>query len=155
MFSTCKTEFCKIINDHQVDGFKLWLMLKARGLNAIEENLDNIFHCANYLSDVIKGRDGFRLIIENKESPSVCFWYIQKRLRGVTENADFWVKIDKTTTTIQARLVRSGKQMIGYSKLSKHHSANFFRVALVGYPRPTKANMDTVLADIEAVGQEL
>lgn len=140
---------------HKVDGFKFWLMLKSRGLNAIEENLDNIFYCANYLSNAIKNNGAFRLVIENKESPSVCFWYIPKRLRGVTENDDFWREIDKTTTTIQARLIRSGRQMIGYSKLPKHHSANFFRVALVGHPKPTKASMDAVLTDIEAVGQEL
>lgn len=131
-------------------------MLKARGILGFEKVVDNIFHCANYLSDAIEARDDFRLVIRNTESPSVCFWYIPKHLQKSGENTDeFWKIIDLTTKTIISRLARSGKQMIGYSNLPKYHSTNFFRVALVGYPNPTEHSMNAILNDIAEVGKDL
>uniref|UniRef100_A0A336MMD0 CSON003636 protein n=1 Tax=Culicoides sonorensis TaxID=179676 RepID=A0A336MMD0_CULSO len=155
-YSTCYDTGDKSVQcGKKVDAFKLWLILKARGLDAFEEITVNIFESAKYLSDLIKSRDGFRLVVDNQASPSICFWYIPKNLRGTTENPEFWSKIDKITTIISSTLVKSGRQMIGYSKLPKKHSANFFRVALVGYPRPSKESMDSIVNEIESVGDKL
>merc|ERR1712241_1386119 len=81
----------------KVDGFKFWFMLKARGEKYMEEIVDNAFDMADYLTQLVSTRPGFRLVPEYRERKctNVGFWYIPPSLRGQEEDEEWWNKIEK------------------------------------------------------------
>ena len=60
----------------QVDAFKFWFMLKARGESYMEEMVDNTFHMADLLTRLVNTRPGFRLVpaYEGRQCTNVGFW---------------------------------------------------------------------------------
>lgn len=75
-------------------------MFKARGDNGIRSIMNNTLNCANYFTEAISKRDGFRLLIDKFEFTNICFWYIPKNMRDLDENEEWWNTIYKVVYPI-------------------------------------------------------
>jgi len=141
----------------KVDAFKLWFMLKARGEDYMEEMVDNTFSMADYLTELVKSRPGFRLVpeYETRQCTNVGFWYIPPRLQGRQEDEAWWEEMEKIAPRIKEQMIMDGSLMIGYQPLPYKNLKNFFRMVIHGVPRPTKEHMEFVLNEIERIGKDL
>lgn len=138
----------------KVDIFKFWLMLKARGLNAFERLMDNSMLMSKYLTEQVRTRSGFRLIIDEPfEYTNVCFWYIPKRLRDVNETSDWWTELYTVAPLIKERMVMSGTLMIGYTPLPQQGLGNFLRMVQSCFPPATEDDINFVLDEITRLGE--
>lgn len=139
----------------KVDVFKFWLMLKARGLNAFENLIDNAVDKANYMVEAMSRRDGFRLVQENVDFTNVCFWYVPIKMRGQAETAEWWTELYRYVTQMKAKMVLNGSMMIGYTPLPSRNIGNFFRMTLSCFPPATKESIDRILDDIITVAESI
>lgn len=148
--------FNQFKNFFQVDAFKLYLLFKGHGRLELEEMIDNALDMSKYFAQKISNRPGFRLVIDNFEFTNVCFWYIPKCMRNMEENDDWWNYLFKVASLIKDRMVKSGGQLtISYSPLRHRGLGNFFRMITNCHPRPTYAEMDYVIEEIEKFGELL
>lgn len=140
----------------KVDVFKFWLMLKVRGLTGFEYLIDNALDMAQYLSDSLSKRDGFRLIHNQKfQYTNVCFWYIPKKMRNVKqETEEWWNELYKVAPMIKKRMMLKGSMMIGYSPLPNKNKGNFFRMVLSCFPPATQETIDFLMDEIQQLGEE-
>lgn len=140
----------------KVDVFKFWLMLKVRGLAAIECLMDNTMDMAKYLTKVVSERDGFRLTHSDEfQYTNVCFWYIPRRMRGTKEeNDEWWEELYRVAPEIKKRMILRGSMMIGYSPLPYKNIGNFFRMTLSCFPPATTDTIDFLIDEIERLGEE-
>lgn len=141
----------------KVDAFKLWFMLKARGEDYMEDMVDNTFAQADYLTELVKSKPGFRLVpaYETRQCTNVGFWYIPPRLQGKEENDEWWAEMEKIAPNIKEQMIMEGSLMIGYQPLPYKNLKNFFRMVIHGVPRPSKENMEFVVNEIERIGKDL
>ncbi|XP_044256502.1 acidic amino acid decarboxylase GADL1 isoform X1 [Tribolium madens] len=137
----------------KVDGFKLWVMWKARGKSGFEDLVDNAIECANYFKTKISNLEGFRLVQDSFETTAVCFWYIPRKMRDGKEDDEWWKKMNNVAPAIKEKLVKSGKLMIGYSPLVHRGFCNFFRMITTCHPVPTYSDMDYVIEQIKQIGE--
>ncbi|KAM5181246.1 cysteine sulfinic acid decarboxylase [Mantella aurantiaca] len=135
----------------RVDCLKLWLMWKALGTKGLEERVDTILENARYLSEEIKRRDGFILLME-PEFVNVCFWYVPPSLRNQEDSPDFWDKLGKVCPIVKERMMKKGSMMVGYQPLGSR--VNFFRQIVVN-PGVTKEDLDFFLDEIERLADDL
>lgn len=141
----------------KVDAFKLWFMLKARGEDYMEDMVDNTFAQADYLTELVKSKPGFRLVpaYETRQCTNVGFWYIPPRLQGKEETDEWWGEMEKIAPKIKEQMIMEGSLMIGYQPLPYKNLKNFFRMVIHGVPRPSKENMEFVVNEIERIGKDL
>lgn len=144
----------------KVDVFKLWLMLKARGMTGIRERMDGALEMAAYLTQECRRREGFRLVPgdepeEGFDFTNVCFWYVPKRMREATvvEDEAWWQRLFAVAPAIKERMCAEGTVMVGYSPLPHRGVGNFLRMVLSSLPRADKAAVDFVLDEIERLGE--
>merc|ERR1712062_594469 len=135
----------------KVDAFKFWFQLKARGEGYMEEMVDNAFNMADYLTELVRSREGFRLVpgYEERKCTNVGFWFIPPSLRGQEEDEEWWKKIEKVAPRIKEEMILEGSLMIGYQPVPYKNLRNFFRMVIHGVPKPTKENMEFVVSEIE------
>ncbi|XP_048728845.1 cysteine sulfinic acid decarboxylase-like [Ostrea edulis] len=138
----------------KVDILKLWLMWKSRGDNGMAEQIELSFTNAKYLTDQLKKREGFRLVLPQFQCPNICFWYIPERLRGKEENPEWWTEISKIAPQIKRRMMENGTMMIGYNPLTSKGYVNFFRVIITN-PMTTKEDLDFILDEMDRLGKQL
>ena len=81
------------------DAFKIWFMLKVRGEDYVTRLVENAFDKATLMASMIKGRDGFRLVLE-PSCTNVCFVYIPPSLRNQTEDDEWKEKLDQVRNTM-------------------------------------------------------
>ena len=132
-------------------------MLKARGEDYMEDMVDNTFAQADYLTELVKSKPGFRLVpaYETRQCTNVGFWYIPPRLQGKEENDEWWAEMEKIAPNIKEQMIMEGSLMIGYQPLPYKNLKNFFRMVIHGVPRPSKENMEFVVNEIERIGKDL
>ena len=53
---------------------------------------------------------------------------------------------------IKEKMILEGTLMIGYQPVPYKNLKNFFRMVIHGVPRPSKANMQFVVDEIERIG---
>lgn len=64
----------------------------TEGLEAhVNENFDN----AEYFTETIRNRPGFKLVLEEPEYTNITFWYVPPSLRGRQNEPDFKDKLHK------------------------------------------------------------
>ncbi|KOC59160.1 Glutamate decarboxylase 1 [Habropoda laboriosa] len=139
----------------KVDGYKFWLMWKARGTKGLCESVERAMHAAEYFFGRIEHREGYRLVLPRYEGCNVCFWYVPPSMRGETETQDWWNKLYEITAKVKERMMLEGSLMVGYSPLSHANLGNFFRMVVTCQPPPTEASMDYVLEKIEQLAADL
>eukprot|EP00062_Callorhinchus_milii_P005568 gi/632945142/ref/XP_007887890.1/ PREDICTED: glutamate decarboxylase-like protein 1 [Callorhinchus milii] len=135
----------------RADSFKFWLTWKAVGTNGLEERVNRAFASARYLTDEIKKRKEFKLILE-PEYTNVCFWYIPPSLRNSPEDEEFWQKLHNVAPVIKERMMKKGSMMVGYQP--HRDKVNFFRQIIIS-PLVRREDMDFVLNEIDALGKDL
>ncbi len=59
----------------RVDALKLWFSWQAMGTAGFRQRVEQLFDQAALLRELIRERDGFRLIRE-QEGPNICFRYL-------------------------------------------------------------------------------
>ncbi|CAL9705240.1 unnamed protein product [Knipowitschia caucasica] len=133
------------------DAFKIWLLWKALGTSRLEQRVDRALAMAQYLTEQIKARQGFRLLLE-PEYANVCFWYIPPSLRNVPDGPDFWNPLQKVAPMIKERMIKKGSLMVGYQ--AHGDKANFFRMIIIS-PQVCTEDMDFVLDEIHRLGHDL
>jgi len=67
----------------RADVLKFWYMWKAKGTRGLEAHVDRVFALSRYFADLIRTREGWRLLAE-PECTNVCFRYVppSKRCLG-------------------------------------------------------------------------
>ncbi|MBN3305505.1 GADL1 decarboxylase, partial [Amia calva] len=133
------------------DAFKFWLMWKAIGTQGLEERVNRALALARYLTEEVKKREGFQLLME-PEYANVCFWYIPPSLRNMPEGPDFWKRLREVAPVIKERMMKKGSMMVGYQPHRRF--VNFFRHIIIS-PQVSREDIDFVLQEIEALGRDL
>ncbi|CAH1397765.1 unnamed protein product [Nezara viridula] len=136
----------------RVDVFKFWLMWKSKGTAGLEEHVDRLFDMAEYFTDKIRQRPGFRLVIEKPQCTNISFWYVPPSLRDLEGQPDFKEKLNKVAPLMKERMMREGTMMITYQPLKDH--PNFFRLVLQNSSL-TREDMDHIVQEIERLGRGL
>ncbi|MCL4143560.1 UNVERIFIED_CONTAM: hypothetical protein GTU68_008796 [Idotea baltica] len=139
----------------KADVLKLWVMFKVHGLDLLGKRVDNAYEAARHLEKELKKREGFRLVLEERDCTNVCFWYIPPSLRGCSETEEWWKKIHKVAPIIKGRMLEAGSLMTGYQPLESKKLVNFFRMVTTGFPLSTKEHMEFVADEIERLGKDL
>ena len=126
------------------------------------------------MAELIRQRDGFELVVDPHQCTNVCFHYIPPSFRQKPRNDQFWTNLSKIPPVIVSKLfkkiqfqsfdifcfqkekmTRKGSLMIGYQPLPHKKLSNFFRMVIHAIPHPSNLDMDFILDEIEAVGQDL
>lgn len=139
----------------KIDAFKLYFLLTCHGLKEMEERVDAAFSAAEYLSEQVSRRPGFRQVLATPQCTNVCFWYIPPSLRQEEESPEWWNKLAKVAPRLKERLVRDGSFMVGYQPLPDKGLVNFFRMVTKCNPKPTPEHMDHLLDEMERLGADL
>uniref|UniRef100_A0A8C5AEL1 Glutamate decarboxylase like 1 n=1 Tax=Gadus morhua TaxID=8049 RepID=A0A8C5AEL1_GADMO len=148
---SCDTGDKSIQCGRKADAFRFWLMWKALGTRELERRVDHALEMARYLTEGIKKRDGFRLLME-PEYTNVCFWYIPPSMRKIPDSPEFWQKVEAVAPKIKERMMKTGSMMVGYQ--SHGINANFFRMIIIS-PWVSTKDMDFVLDEIHRLGADL
>uniref|UniRef100_H2YJ70 Cysteine sulfinic acid decarboxylase n=1 Tax=Ciona savignyi TaxID=51511 RepID=H2YJ70_CIOSA len=140
----------------KVDVFKLWLMMKAHGNIGLESRINKAFDNAQYLAELVKKTDGFKLVCDvSPECTNVCFWYLPKRLRKLEWRLDdkaFCQKVAAVPPIVKEKMTTSGSLLVGYQPLAGMPS--FFRMVVIN-DELTKSDMHFVINEIDKLGQDI
>eukprot|EP00096_Caligus_rogercresseyi_P007763 TRINITY_DN25800_c0_g1_i1.p1 TRINITY_DN25800_c0_g1~~TRINITY_DN25800_c0_g1_i1.p1 ORF type:complete len:398 (+),score=73.04 TRINITY_DN25800_c0_g1_i1:167-1195(+) len=142
----------------KVDAFKLWFMLKARGLDYLSDSVTNCFDMSRYFYESLKGKpEAFRIIAEDTQCTNVVFIFIPKSLRvsKESETEEWREKISRVAPLIKEKLILKGSLMIGYQPLRSKGWGNCFRLVIHCVPAPTKEDMLYVRDEIERIGEDI
>uniref|UniRef100_F6VMM8 Glutamate decarboxylase 2 n=1 Tax=Monodelphis domestica TaxID=13616 RepID=F6VMM8_MONDO len=136
-----------------VDVFKLWLMWRAKGTIGFEAQVDKCLELAEYLYNLIKNREGYKMVFDGKpQHTNVCFWYIPPSLRHMEDNEERMSRLLKVAPVIKARMMEYGTTMVSYQPLGD--KVNFFRM-VISNPAATHQDIDFLIEEIERLGQDL
>lgn len=133
----------------RVDVFKFWMMWKAKGTIGIERHVDKIMDNVNYFIEQLRGRKGFKMVLENPAFANICFWFVPPRLRGMDNSPEFWSEVHKVAPKLKERMMKKGSLMVNYQPLRDW--PNFFRFVLQNSGTSHK-DMDFVLDELESLG---
>ncbi|GAB0098487.1 cysteine sulfinic acid decarboxylase [Sergentomyia squamirostris] len=139
----------------KVDSFKVWLMLKVRGVNELGLKVDNAMEMSQYLTNRLKSNSTFRLVLDEFQYTNICFWYIPKSMRGQEETQEWWNTLYKVAPLIKEKMVKKGSMMVGFCPLPHKNVGNFFRMVITCYPTLTRNDVDCFIAEIEQFGDSL
>lgn len=115
--------------------------------------VDNLIHMNRYITDKLRDRPGFRLVLPQFEGSTVSFWYIPKSLRS--EDPIDPHKLHQISPIIKERMMSRGSLMINYQPLTIKNLPNFFRLSLTCVPSPTIEDMDFMIEEIERLGEDI
>lgn len=106
-----------------------------------------------YVTQKLRTRPGFQLVLPQFESNNICFWFTPPAMR----NGKHLTKemLSKIAPEIKKRMMESSTLMISYQPLSTKGLPNFFRLTLSCFPQSTKEDMDFVINEIERLGQNI
>ncbi|XP_013110104.2 cysteine sulfinic acid decarboxylase [Stomoxys calcitrans] len=136
----------------RADVFKFWFMWKAKGTNGLEEHVDQLFHMAEYLTEKIRERPGFELVLEQPECTNVSFWYIPPSMRSLERGPEFYDKLHTVAPKCKEGMIKKGSMMVTYQPL--HDLPNFFRIVLQNSCL-NESDMNYFLDEIERLGSSL
>uniref|UniRef100_A0A1B0CYI8 Glutamate decarboxylase n=1 Tax=Phlebotomus papatasi TaxID=29031 RepID=A0A1B0CYI8_PHLPP len=139
----------------KVDAFKFWLMMKVRGVGDLGDKVDNAMAMSHYLTEQLRTRPGFRLVLEEFQYTNVCFWYIPKAMRGQEETSDWWNNLYKVAPLIKEKMVKKGSMMVGFTPLLHEGIGNFFRMVITCQPSFSRSDIDEFIVEIEQFGDSL
>lgn len=132
-------------------------MLKARGLNGLEQLIDHQIDHINSFTKNVATRTGFLLVpLQEFKHLNVTFWYIPSKIRSLNKTDEWWQEVYKVAPAIKEKMIRSnGLSMIGYQPLSSKNIGNFFRMTFSCFPPMSEASIEALLSDIERFGEEI
>ncbi|CAG2171825.1 unnamed protein product [Oppiella nova] len=136
------------------DTLKLWLQLKAYGRSGMEAAVNNVYDMAQYITEKLRERPGFKLVMDEFESNLISFWYIPPKMRSNGHSLAPEV-LSKVAPMIKKRMMDCGSLMIGYQPLSTKQLPNFFRLSITCFPESNTRDMDFILDEIETLGKDI
>ncbi|XP_054743817.1 cysteine sulfinic acid decarboxylase [Anastrepha obliqua] len=136
----------------RADVYKFWFMWKAKGTNGLEEHVNQAFKMSEYITELIKERPGFELVLEKPECTNVSFWYIPPSLRNLKRDELFNAKLNAVAPKIKEGMIKKGSMMITYQPIRQ--LPNFFRLVLQSSSL-TEEDMKYFLDEIETLGCNL
>ena len=131
----------------RVDSIKLWLAWQHHGDKGYEERIDALFDQARLFADMVREREGFRLV-RVPESFNVLFHYLPENRRDPEPSLD---QIDELTKRLRERVKQRGRVMVNYAPVD---DISTFRMILSN-PRATEEDLAVYLDEIEAAGEDL
>ncbi|XP_012230302.1 cysteine sulfinic acid decarboxylase [Linepithema humile] len=134
----------------RADVVKFWYMWKAKGTRGLEAHVDRVFALSRHFVDLIRTRDGWRLLAE-PECTNVCFRYVPPSKRHLT-GRELDQALHKIAPMIKERMVRAGTMLITYQTL--RDMPNFFRLVLQNSGL-TEADMKFFVEEIERLAADL
>lgn len=139
----------------KVDAFKFWLMWKKRGAMGFERLIENAFDKAEYLTELVRRKEGFELVLSKYQFTNISFFYIPTFMRAKEPRDEkWWKKISTITALIKERMMIRGNLMVGYSPLPHKNIGNFFRMVVSCHPPATTDSMNFVLNQIEEIAEK-
>lgn len=139
----------------KVDSFKIWIMLFSKGEQELERLVDKLFEVRDYLVDLIRKRDNFKLVLNEFEGNTICFWYLPPALAKLGwENIESDL-LHQICPKLKAKMIQEGTMMINYQPITCKNLPNFFRMVLTCQPEVQKRSMDFVVNEIERIGSQL
>ncbi len=127
----------------RVDALKLWFSWQALGDAGYEDRIDHLFELAGSFRDLIRRREGFRLIRE-QESTNVCFRYLPEKHRG-TIGSERDQHEHEATVSIREAMAQEGSFLVNYATLD---GAATFRL-VASNPLTNEEDLEALLARIE------
>lgn len=71
------------------------MMDEWQGTDGLEAHIDTVFDNAQFFTEQIRHRPGFKLVLDKPECTNVCFWYTPPSLRGQETSPDFKDRLHK------------------------------------------------------------
>ncbi|XP_014089047.3 cysteine sulfinic acid decarboxylase [Bactrocera oleae] len=136
----------------RADVYKFWFMWKAKGTNGLAEHVNQAFKMSEYITELIRERPGFELVLEKPECTNISFWYIPPSIQNMERGDLFNQKLNAVAPKIKEGMIKKGSMMITYQPLRQ--LPNFFRLVLQS-SNLTKDDMKYFLDEIEALGCNL
>ncbi|KAL9931069.1 glutamate decarboxylase-like protein black [Glossina fuscipes fuscipes] len=136
----------------RADVFKFWFMWKAKGTNGLEEHVNQVFKMSEFLTEAIRKRSGFELVLDQPECTNVSFWYVPPSLRNMERNEAFSTKLHTIAPKIKENMMKKGSMMVTYQPL--HKLPNFFRIVFQNSCL-TETDILYLLDEIETLGNKL
>lgn len=127
-------------------------MWRAKGTLGFERHIDRVFEAAEYLTQMVREREDFEMVIEQPECTNICFWYVPPSLKGVPRGEEYNAKLHKVAPKIKERMMKEGSLMMTYQPLKTR--PNFFRFVLQNSSLE-RADMEYVLNKIVELGKDL
>lgn len=112
------------------------------------------FFFKRYITEKLRERPGFELVLDQFESNLVSFWYIPPNMRKNGQTIDP-EKLSKVAPLIKKRMMETGSLMIGYQPLSSKRLPNFFRLSITCFPERSKQDMDYIIQQIEVLAKDI
>lgn len=106
-----------------------------------------------YITDKLRNKPGFKLVLPHSEGSTVSFWYIPESMRN--EHPLDPHKLHKVCPIIKSRMMGTGRLMINYNPLTCKNLPNFFRLSLTCIPPPTMEDMDFIIDEIDRLGKDI
>jgi aromatic-L-amino-acid/L-tryptophan decarboxylase len=131
---------------------KVWMMLKAVGLRALGEAIENDLACARYLEQLVRASEDFEMLAP-VELSIFCFRYVPRKLKKALTGSDeaARMRIEKELDALNERLLVE-LQRDGSSYLSNALIRGRFalRGCVMNY-RTTRRDIEILLADLRRV----
>jgi aromatic-L-amino-acid decarboxylase len=131
---------------------KVWMMLKAVGVDTLGETIENDLACARFLEELVRTSEDFEMLAP-VELSIFCFRYVPGKLKHALSGADdaSRIRIEKELNALNERLLVE-LQRDGSSYLSNALIRGRFalRGCVINY-RTTQRDMEILLADLRRV----
>ncbi len=139
-----------------VDVLKLFIYLKAHGLEKTKHQIRKAIENSKYLAKLVNDHPNFHLIKE-PDFVNVCFFYFSDRIKAqnLKEGKIDWQDVYRLPPLIKAQMTKEGTMMVAYQTQSqaKRKLGNFFRT--VTTVDKTKEDMEFIIQEIHRLGKNL
>lgn len=138
-----------------MDSFKSWITLASRGEEELERLVDKLFEMRDYLVSLIRQRANFKLVLDEPQGNTICFWYLPDSLMQLG-----WANVTpdvlhQVCPKLKGKMMEEGTMMVNYQPITVKNLPNFFRMVLTCQPEVQKSSMDLVISEIERIGSGL
>ena len=139
------------------DIFKFWLMLRAKGMEGCERQIETYMDLTAYQVKRMKEQsERFYLLNDEPECTNVIFWYVPERLRPRQcpqyGTRDWQLELGTVTARLKGRMMNTGTLMVSYQPLGMY--PNFFR-SIVSNQAVQESDIDFMLDEMHRLGNEL
>merc|ERR1711974_46672 len=126
----------------KTDSFKMWLMLRARGDQWLEQSVERAHHMSMILLQKIEDHQNFEKVLE-PSCTNINFVYVPPVLRdleGKICEEEWHAMRDKVAPKIKGKMMNEGTLMVAYQPLKPKKMGNFFRMVFHCQPEFKEEN---------------
>lgn len=121
----------------------------------MERLVNKLFEMRDYLVSLIRQRPNFKLVLDEPQGNTICFWYLPDSLMKLGwENVPADV-LHQVCPKLKGKMMEEGTMMVNYQPITVKKLPNFFRMVLTCQPEVQKSTMDLVISEIEQIGSSL